>query len=98
MVVERTRRKEEERLRKQMTEEETKREAERLHRVYIMYYFKATITARMYFHCRTYFPIITDLAIITLMISMCICACSSVFQDGTCNTIPYALYIKMALC
>ena len=24
------------------------------------------ITARVYFHCRTYFPIITDLAIITL--------------------------------
>ena len=66
MVVERTRHKEEETLRKQMTEEEPKREAERLHRVYIVYYFKATITTRMYFHCHTYFPIITDLVIITL--------------------------------
>ena len=49
------------------------------------------ITARMYFCCLTYFPIITDLTIITLN-DIYMCMYSLVFQDGTCNTIPRALY------
>ena len=48
---------------------------------YLAIDFLFFITARMYFHCHTYFP---------MMISMCMC--SLVFQDGTCNTIPRALY------